>query len=237
MPGSECLLGIANADGSKPRLAIQVLNDGKAVSGLKIELSTYPKGDEPSRTVSILITDSRGQATFKAVNQGLYFVGVKHPAFSSSEEILVKANPSKGAIKKITLEWPGVQVLTVQTLAGLLDGPISTGQPIEDQVHPQYGPMNDVRLTLYSAKSEELIESQQSASGAFGFKPVAPGLYYLNIEPKNNQGELYSMGFVAIELDPSAKTPILNLHVFNAICGSLGYLNSDGTDSTNAQTN
>ena len=217
--------------------SVQVLNDGEAVAGLKIELSTEPKGDEGGRLVSILISDSRGQVAFTGVKPGLYFVGIKHPAFSSSENIQVKAHSSKNAAKKITLEWPGISVLKVQTLSGFLDGPISTGEPLEDMLHPRSGPMGDVKLTVSSAVSEELIESQVSSpSGAFGFRPLAAGLYYLNIEALNKQGERYSMGFVAIEIDSSAKSSTLNLQVFHAICGSIGYVNNDGTDSANAQT-
>jgi hypothetical protein len=217
--------------------SVQVLNDTKPIAGLKVELSTEPEGDQHSQTISILVSDSMGRAAFRAVKPGLYFIGIKHSAFSPSEEIHVKAHPAKGAAKEITLEWPGVELLKVQTLSGFLDGPISCGQPLEDQIHPRYGPMGDVRLTLSSAISEELIESQESSpSGAFGFRPLAAGLYYLNIEPQNKQGERYSMGFVPIEVDSTAKASILNLRVFGAICGSLGYVNSDGTDSTNAQT-
>jgi hypothetical protein len=220
-----------------PSFSVQILNEGEAIAGLKIELSTEPKGDQESRTVLILVSDSKGWATFRAVEPGLYFVGIKHAAFSSSEEILVKTHPSKNATEKLTLEWPGVEPLKVQSLSGFLDGPVSSGQPLEDQVHPRYGPLGDVRLTLSDAISEELLESQvSSASGAFGFRPLAAGLYFLDIEPQNNQGTRYSMGFVPIEIDPSAKASILNLQVFHAICGSLGYVNRDGTDSTNAQT-
>jgi len=217
--------------------SVQALNQGEAVAGLKIELSTEPKGDQESRTVSVLVSDSKGQATFGAVKPGLYFVGIKHPAFSPSEEVLVKAHPSKDAAKTITLGWPEVEPLKVQSLSGFLGGPVSSGQPLEDQVRPRYGPLGDVRLTLSDAISEELLESQvSSASGAFGFRPQAAGMHFLDIESQNNQGARYSMGFVPIEIDPSAKASILNLQVFHAICGSLGYVNRDGTDSTNAQT-
>ena len=217
--------------------SVQALNKGEPIAGLKIELSTEAKGDQESRTVLILVTDSKGQATFTAVKPGSYFVGIMHPAFSLSEEILVKTYPSKSATKEITFEWPGVEPLKVQSVSGFLDGPISTGQPLEDQIHAQYGPMGDVRVTLSSAISEELIEVQvASASGAFGFRPLTAGLYFLNIEPQDKQGNRYTMGFVPIEIDPSAKAPILNLLVFHAICGSLGYENREGTDSTNAQT-
>jgi len=220
-----------------PNFSVQILNEGEAIAGLKLELSTEPKGDEESRTVLILVSDSKGQATFEAVKPGMYFLGIKHPAFSSSEEVLVKTHPSKNATTKITLEWPGVELLKVQSVSGFLDGPVSSGHPLEDQVHPRYGPFGDVKLTLSNAISEELVESQvSSASGAFGFRALAAGLYFLDIEPQNNQGTRYSMGFVAIEIDPSAKASMLNLQVFHAICGSLGYVNRDGTDSTNAQT-
>jgi len=220
-----------------PSFSVQILNEGEAIAGLKIELSTEPKGDQESRTVLILVSDSKGWATFRAVEPGLYFVGIKHAAFSSSEEILVKTHPSKNATEKLTLEWPGVEPLKVQSLSGFLDGPVSSGEPLEDLLRPRYGPLGDVRLTLSNPISEEPIESQiSSASGAFGFRPLAAGLYFMNIEPQNNQGTRYSMGFVPIEIDPSAKASILNLQVFHAICGSLGYVNKDGTDSINAQT-
>ena len=218
-----------------PSFSVQVLNNGEAVAGLKIELSTEPQGDEESRTVSILVTDSNGQATFRAVKPGLYFVGIDHPAFSSSEEIQVKTRPSRDATKKISLEWPGVEPLRVQSLSGFLDGPVRGGQPLEDILHPRYGPMADAKLTVSSAISEEIIESQvSSASGAFGFRPLAAGLYFLDIEPQDSQGH-YPMGYVPIEIDPSAKASTLNLQVFHAICGSLGYVNQNVTDSTNAQ--
>jgi hypothetical protein len=220
-----------------PSFSVQISDDGRAIAGLKIELSTEARGDQEGQTVSILVSDSRGQATFKAIKPGVYFIAIKHPAFSPSEEILVKTHPCKSAAKTITLEWPGVDPLKIQSLSGFLDGPISSGDPLEDMLHPRSGPLGDVKLTLSSAISEELIESQLSSpSGAFGFRPLTAGLYYLEIEPKNHQGNRYSMGFVPIEIDASAKAPMLNLQVFHAICGSLGYANNDGTDSENAQT-
>jgi hypothetical protein len=220
-----------------PSFSVQVFNAGEAVAGLKIELSTEPKGDEESRTVSILVSDSKGQATFRTVKPGLYFVGIDHPAFSSFQEIQVKTHLSKDATKEISFEWPGVEPLRVQSLSGFLDGPVSSGQPLEDLVHPRFGPMGDVKLTVSSAISEEIIESQiSSASGAFGFRPLAAGLYFLDIEPQSSQGTRYPMGYVPIEIDPSAKASTLNLQVFRGICGSLGYENNSGTDSENAQT-
>jgi hypothetical protein len=217
--------------------SVQVLNEGKAIIDLQIELSTNPKGDEESRTVLVLRTDSNGLVAFTALKPGLYFVGVKHPAFSSSEEILVKSHPSKSATKTIAFEWPGVEPLSVQSVSGFLDGPVSTGQPLEDQVHPRYGPLSDARLTLSTAVSGEVIEALvASASGAFDFRPLSAGLYFLQIEPQNSQGIHYSLGFVPIDVDPSAKASTLNLSVFHAICGSLGYKNGEGTDSINAQT-
>ncbi len=209
--------------------SVRVVDQGKAVTGLQVELRADPtRPDDESRSVLTLTTDEDGLVSFAAVRPGPYFVGIKHAAFSPSVEVLIKKRPSKNAHRKITFDWPGVKPISVQSASGLLNGQIRTGRPLDDQAHPVFGPLGAAEVVLTRAVSGETIELvTASESGAFEFHPVPAGLYLLHIAMPANTNVSSEDGYVPIEISPSAKEVALNLFLFPGVCGSLGYRNGE----------
>lgn len=222
---------------------VRVVNQEHLVSGLQIELSTDPPGDEESRTVAIMSTDSNGTARFVNVQPGLYFVGIKHPAAPLSEEIRVLSHPAKSTLPEIEFEWPGAgrTPLRVASVSGLLYGHARTDRGFSpDFSQPIFRPVPNAKLTLSKAVSNETVASEIThSSGEFFLGGVPAGDYFLHVETEHRSGMgwLYpSDGYVPIRVDPSATAPGLNLFLDQAICGALGYENRQGTDTINAQT-
>jgi len=207
--------------------SIVVLHENKPVRGLQIELSTDPKGDAEGHPVSTVTTNEAGVSEFTNVKPGPYYIAIKHVAFAQSIEIIVE-NHRKARADKITFDWPGAKPISARSVSGLLNAMIRTGNPLNDQTHPTFGPFGEAKLTLLHAVSGEIIESQKaSESGAFGFQWVPPGLYMLQIEIPENASGYYRAedGYVPIEVEPSANASTINLYLSPGICGSLGYEN------------
>lgn len=210
---------------------VEVFNQGKPVQGLQIELSTDPgSGDEESRIVSIVTTDANGWAKFVSVRPRLYYIQIKHPAYGSSEELLVMRHPPKSSPENIMFEWPGVKPLSTQSVSGLLNGRVRTERELlSDLSHPTYSPVRGAKLTLSKAVTNEIVDWQMSQeSGSFSLQSVPAGLYFLRVERPNTSEArwLYPPdGYVAIQVDPSAKLSSLNLFLDNAICGALAIWN------------
>jgi hypothetical protein len=215
---------------------VQVSDRGKSVVGLAIELSTDLRtGDEESRTVSIIRTDANGQASFKGVAPGLYYVAIKHPAFGYSIEIEAMRHPPKGSPDNVTFEWPRWKPLSTQTISGVLTGRTRTGRGtrtardlmLDLTGKPVYGEVEGARLTLSKAITNEAVDSQTTGSGGkFDFNNIPRGLYFLRVEtPVTKPSQwLYPVdGYVPIEVDPSAKFLSLDLVLDNAICGELAW--------------
>jgi hypothetical protein len=208
---------------------VEVFNQRKAVVGLRIELTTDPESDdEESRTVSIVTTDASGWAKFRSVGPGLYYIGIKHPAFAHSEELQVMQYPPKGSPKKITFEWPGWKPLIAQSVSGILNGHVKTARGLgPDLNQPAYSPVGGAKLTLSNTVANDVVDSRTTQeSGMFDFESVPAGAYFLRIEtPISNSVRWFhpNDGYVPIEVDPSAKVLNFNLFLDNAICGELGY--------------
>jgi hypothetical protein len=212
---------------------VEVMDRGKPVGGLQIELSTDPgSGDAENRSVSTIRTDANGRARFANVPPGLYYIGIKHPAFGSSIEIEVVRVPPKGSLKKITFEWPGVKPISVQSLSGLLNGHVRTDRGLgADLLHPSYRPVEAAKLTLLNAISNEVLNFQiTQKAGLLNFQSVPDGLYLLRIESTKTSSTRWSFpsdGYVPIEINSSAKLSSLNLLLDQAICGELGFENRE----------
>jgi len=208
--------------------SILVLHENKPVRGLQIELSTDPRADVESHPVSTVPTNEAGLSEFTNVKPGPYYISIKHTAFAQSIEIVVESRRTKTRAEKITLDWPGQTPLSARSVSGLLNAPIRTGNPLNDQAHPTFGPFGGAKLTLMHAVSGEIIESQTaSESGAFGFRWLPAGLYILQVEMEENAASHYLAedGYVPIEVDLSANASTINLYLYPGICGSLGYEN------------
>jgi hypothetical protein len=116
----------------------------------------------------------------------------------------------------------------VQFVSGLLNAIVRTGRIVDD--HPGYGPLSGAKLKLLKAVSQETVESQvASESGSFNFHLVPSGLYFLRVESSEGEAASYPTdGYVPSEVNPSTGASTLNLFLFPAICGSLGYENRQG---------
>ena len=212
--------------------SLRVMNGSNPVVGLRIELSTDPKEpDKDSESILILKTNENGVTTFTDVKPGTYFVGIKNRAFPYSKEILVRDDTSKKTSERIEFDWPGVEVLSVQSAAGLLNGQLRIDNPINDQIHPVYGAIPNAKLTLSEAASGAVIETRTaSESGAFEFHPLPDGLYLLFVELSYSDLQHYrsaGQGYIPIEIDRRGKANSLNLFLSPGICGSLGYENRE----------
>lgn len=211
---------------------VHVVYKGKPLAGVQIELSSDPSGHQESRSLLTIATNDGGNAKFRSVKPGPYFVGIKHTAFPQSIEIVVDNRRTKVQTERITFEWPGVNPISVRFVSGLISAALRTGNPLNDQAYPTYGALSEAQLTLYRAPSGDLIETQTaSVSGAFGFQPVPAGLYMLKVEVGENSTRHYQnvKGYIPIDVDPDAKEPSLNVFLFPGICGDLGFDNKAGS--------
>jgi Prealbumin-like fold domain len=187
--------------------SLQVVHQGKPLAGMEIELSTDPKSNEDIHAVSTITTNENGLSEFTNVPPGPYYISIKHSAFSQSIEIVVDGRRTNSHAEKITFEWPSSKPLFVRSISGLLNAPIRTGNPLNDQSHPIFGVFGGARLILSRAVSGKVIESQTaSESGAFGFRWVPTGLCRLHVETADNARTRYRTedGYIPIETDPSA---------------------------------
>jgi hypothetical protein len=209
---------------------VQVVNGGKPVPGLKVGLETDPEGDEDGRVLQTHSTDGKGWIHLERIKPGRYYVTIDHVAFPESKEIVVDHDGSKNLTTKLSFEWPPAKPLSVQFVSGLLNAEISTGNTLNDQVHPTSAPLGEAKLTLLQGVSGNVLESEvASESGAFSFRPTTPGLYVLHIElPEGAKGRYRTGdGYVPLEIDPSATAATLNLYLFPAVCSALGYENRE----------
>jgi hypothetical protein len=212
--------------------SVEVNYETKPLAGLQIELSTDPRGNEESRQISKIMTNENGRSEFTNVKPGSYYISINHAAFPQSIEIVVNNRRTDTKAEKITLEWPGRQPLLVQSVSGLINAPIRTGEPLNDQAHPVFGALSGAKLTITRAVSGEVIGSEvASESGAFEFQWIPSGLYMLHVEmAENEKGRYHSEdGFVPVEIDPSAKDSTLSLFLYPGVCGELGYENRHET--------
>jgi hypothetical protein len=231
-----CSTSIIGKEEVSDHFVVKVLNHGRPIHGLRVELRTIPRhpsnrSNKRGQLVLSGATDENGLAAFAAVRAGLYSVDIKHNDFPSSTSILVRSHSGKNTHETITIEWPNIEILHVQSIAGLLNGQIRTGNPFTDQAHPVMVPLSGAKLTLLQAVSEDIVDSQTASdSGAFSFAPAASGLYLLHVQAPENP-ETHQIGYdgyVPIEIDYSANAPGLNLSIFPEMCGTLRYRNADG---------
>jgi hypothetical protein len=206
--------------------SVQVLYRSQPLAGLQIELSTDPKGNENSRPILTTSTNKNGLSEFSNVRPGPYYISIKDAAFPQSTEIVVNGRRTNSRKEKLTFEWPGFALLSVRSVSGLLNAPVRTANPLNEQAHPTFGALGGVKLTLLRAVTNEMIEAQSATeSGAFAFESVPAGLYVLHIEMAENMSNHYHIedGYVPIELDPMAKASTFNLFLYPGVCGALGY--------------
>jgi hypothetical protein len=205
---------------------VQVFDRGNPVIGLQIELTTDPRSGQ-GRTVQVAKTGANGSVGFAKIRNGLYYIGIKHPAYAYSEELQVVRHPPSDSPKTITFEWPGWKPLLTQTVAGVVTGRARTDRGLgPDLAKPVYGQVSGANITLSKAVSNELVDSRTTEeSGKYDFGDVPPGLYFLRVETRTRGGAHWfpSDGYVPVEVDPSAKFRDLNLVLDNAICGELAW--------------
>jgi len=232
-PVSACSISVTPFEVTD-HFVVQVLDRGKPVRDLTIQLSAFSKHSDNRIEERILLTrktDENGEAAFSAIRSGSYSVTVKHEAFSKVASVFVKKHASNSAEGKFTFEWPAVQVLAVQSASGLLNGQLKTERPLDDQFHPVFQPLSNAKLSLLEAVSGQPIESLvASDSGAFSFR-ATEGLYILHVEVPEQREDKYRHinGYIPIEIAQSASLANLNLFLSQGFCGSVGYSNGEAT--------
>jgi hypothetical protein len=218
---------------------VSVNDRGRPVAGLQIELTI--EGKKKDHTIAIVETDAKGNAKFEHVRPGLYFVGIKQPAFGYSEEIRVMPHPPKGSPEGFSFEWPGWEPLSTTAMVGSITGRARTDRGfLLDTTQPVYTTVAGAKLTLLKAVSDEPVEAQISNdNGGYEFREIPAGLYLLHVETPVLQPLRWGYptdGYVPIEVDPGSEFHRLDIVLDNAICGELGWKRREETDSINAQT-
>ena len=216
--------------------SIEITDQGRGIADLHLEVYESVASSDKSKPVLEAITDNHGVASFKLARPGAYRISIKNIEFyAPEEEIILKRAPSAGALHKIVVKLPDKDVLSVRSASGSIHG-----QVMSDNLANSTDPLPidfalGVKLTLIRARSEDIVESHAaSESGSFSFSALPDGLYFLHIEvPADAATHRRALdGYIPITIEPSAKTPNLNLYTSPGICTSFAYKNEDEPSST-----
>jgi len=216
--------------------SVEVTDQGRGIPDLHLEVHESGSSSANSKPALEVITDDHGVASFKLAHPGAYRISIKNIEFySPEEEIILNRRPSTGALQKIVIQLPDNDVLPVRSISGSIHG-----QVMADNFANSTDPLPidfalGVKLTLIRARSEKIVESHMaSESGAFSFSALPDGLYFLHVEaPADAATHRRAVdGYIPIAIDPSAKTPNLNLYTGPGICASFAYKNGDEPSST-----
>ena len=190
--------------------------DGQApVPGLPVIADS---GDGGSRRA---ITDKQGMAFFHDVPPGRYHVHADHDA-GFPHSVPVEVSPREPAMVTVPLKWPSQKPVTVRSIGGILhiNNHVGPGQPV-------------LSVEVLEGRSGRKLKSSHSdESGAFDAGPVAPGLYFLNLEGSPRWGQI--SGLILVAVDPAAKRETLDMELTWSSCG-LSYVDRTDCDRRDVQ--
>ncbi len=157
-------------------------------------------------------TDKEGIAMFRDVPPGVYHLFADHDAgFPGGADIDVKlAGPPNITVP---LRWPSVAPAVASSLKGVLHMP---------GWMPEQGQPRIYLDLLEGISGRKLKSTYTDGSGAFDFPGVGRGLYFLKL----------TAGLIAVDIEPSATTPLLDLDLGETSCG-LSYTNHSECPQTN----
>ncbi len=182
-----------------PSFRVRVDDRGRPVKGLSMRLRGAVGGHRA-------ITDPNGIARFHGLRPGSYHLSAEHDSgVPGGAEIEVKL-PESRAIT-VPLRWPSGAVASASSIKGVLHMPS----------HMPGQPQRRTTVDLLEGVSGRTLQTTASDDrGGFDFDGLAPGLYFLRLPPDPD--------LIAIELDPRASAPQLELDLGWTSCG-LWYVN------------
>jgi len=179
---------------------VSVEDRGQPVEGLHLKLAESDHGGSREG-----VTGKDGVALFRNVPPGSYSLTVDHDdGVGAAANVQVKRDGPADAT--VALVWPSVGPVAVRSLNGVVL--YESGQPAKVQ-----GAMSVDLLDGFSGR--RLRGGRVTGSGAFDFGTVAPGLYFLDLNP--SAGAL--SGLIAVAVDPSAGSDHLELDLGETDCG------------------
>jgi hypothetical protein len=186
-----------------PNFRVKVEDRGRAVEGLRIELS--------SEHPAFVRTDAKGLAFFRGIRPGLYSLTADHDVgIPAGVDVRVKRNGP--TLVTVLLQWPGIPPVPALSLSGWIRGP--------DYLPGQSQPALSLEL-LEGSSGRSLKSLDTTADGTFDFGNVAPGLYFVSLKPSALYGWDGSpiTGLIAVSADPNASAHQLEIDLGWSSCG------------------
>jgi hypothetical protein len=203
---------------------VHINNDFGPVAGLKLQVSFFnvdkfktltdeqQRSVEPNKFEEIVaeaITDQTGTAHFNLDRNGTFDL-LSSAGFLDWVQLEVSDQPTSPPLE---LQWPSVAILGAAHLRGRLSKGLfsSRSTPLKNQELKLHTPI-DYR---------EVANSTTDDNGAFDFKGIAPGLYFLQIVKKGEKNnDFYNAeGDIAVYLSPDNPRDRLMISTDNTSCG------------------
>jgi hypothetical protein len=153
-------------------------------------------------------TDARGIAAFQGLPGGRHDV----IADRGGGWLSINVIPGRGGTSNLSFVWPDRPPLRVRALAGSMRAADAVPGSLEQPI---------IGLDLLQGISGKKIGNvAASVTGRFRFGDVAPGLYFLSLEPYPFRGGRTNVeGVIPVEVDPTAPSAELDLQLHWSDCG------------------
>jgi len=187
-----------------PTFRIQVEDRGRPVPGLSLQLQA--SGFSANR-----VTDERGFAEFDGLDPELYTLRAEHDvgAWPVTPLLVETAQPSGITVP---VAWPSIPPVVIRSLRGALH----LQNPPGDQPWPEL-----LVSLIDSASGKSLRSTSTTQSGAFDFGDIAPGIYFLQLQPSNLKypDGTSPSGLIAISVEPGAQAEHAEIDLMESDCG------------------
>jgi hypothetical protein len=206
--------------------SVHVKNDVGSVAGLKLKVSRFKMNEfekltdeqqrsaDPNNFEEVLaesITDATGTARFNLDRTGVFTLSPESPASQLDwVELDVSDQPSSPVLE---LQWPSVAILRTAYLRGKLAKGLFSSRS---------APLKENALRLHTlVEYREVAATTTGDDGAFDFRGVAPGLYFLQIlaTPEKTDDFYKPEGNIAIYVAPDNSRDSLMISTANTSCG------------------
>jgi hypothetical protein len=206
--------------------SVHVKNDVGPVAGLKLKVSRFKMDDfekltdeqqrsaDPSNFVEVIarsITDATGTAPFNLDRTGAFTLSPDSPASHLDGVGLDVSDQTRSAV--VELQWPTMAILRTVHLRGKLSKGLFSSRST---------PLKNNGLTLHTLVDyREVSATTTGDDGAFDFRGVAPGLYFLQIlaTPGRTSDFYKPEGNIAIYVAPDNSHDTLMISTVNTSCG------------------
>jgi hypothetical protein len=184
-----------------PKFRVRVEDRGRPIKGLRLKIADREA-----------VTQADGVAVFSGMKSGLFLLTVGHDA-GIPDGVNLDIQTQGPSDITVPLKWPVIAPVPVRSMKGIMQSPWSLPGPSQPLLS----------LDLLEGISGSVIENQHSdGTGRFNFINVAPGLYFLRVNPTRLKGGQQIEGMIAVAVDPSAPADSLDLELGWTSCG-LGY--------------